>query len=180
MGIRQTWLERSNEIELPGWVCKALLGFIWEGIGSLPMSSLQSLEVALNSVSSSLTIFFPARVIGIEWPFVSLKLWIYNLIFVDLWAQMREAQVQKFSVIFYLFIYLFSFVVFCFLFFFRSFFLTRGLCLESMTVQKIPLSVGDSGGFSWDSLGDPFCSPSEHDSSWTNFCSFKINVLTDE
>jgi len=96
-----------------------------------------------------------------------MKLWIYNLIFVDLWAQMREAQVQKLSVIFYLFIFSF-------------FFLTRGLRLASMTVQEIPLSVGDSGGFSWDSLSDPFCSPSEHDSSWTNFCSFKINVLTDE
>ena len=79
---------------------------------------------------------------------------IYNLIFVALWAQMREVQVQDFSVIFYLFIYLLLF-----------FFKTRGLRLASMTVQEIPLSVGDSGGFSWDSLGDPFCSPSEHDNS---------------
>jgi len=127
MGIRQTWLERSNEIELPGWVCKAIWGFIWEGIGSLPMSSLQSLEVALNSVSSSLTIFFPARVIGIEWNFISLKLWIYNLIFVDLWAQMREVQVQDFF--FYLFIYLFFI-------FFSFFFKTRGLRLASMTAHE--------------------------------------------
>jgi hypothetical protein len=115
MGIRANLIGETDEIEWHGWVCKALLGFIWEGIGSLPMSSLQSLEVALNSVSSSLTIFFPARVIGIEFPFVSLKLWIYNLIFVDLWAQMREAQVQKFSVIFYLFIYLFIYLFHFFL-----------------------------------------------------------------
>ena len=111
MEIGQTWLERSNEIELPGWVCKAIWGFIWDGIGSLQMSSFQSLEVALNSVSSSLTIFFPGF-------FGRWKSRIYNLIFVTLWAQKREVQVQDFSVIFF---YIFK---------------TRGLRLASMTVHE--------------------------------------------
>ena len=108
MGIRKTWLERSNEIELPGWVCKAIWGFIWEGIGSLPMSSLQFLEVALNSVSSSLTIFFPARVIGIEFPLVSLKLWIYNLILWTCGLKWERPKSKKFLLYFiYLFIFIF-------------------------------------------------------------------------
>ena len=58
--------------------------------------------------------------------------------------------------------------LFCYIFYFQNAWASPSeefARLASMTAQEALLGAGDSGGLSWDSLGEPFCSPSEHDSS---------------